>query len=232
MKVLYLDFDGVLHPEDARMGPQGPYLGSPHRHKLFEHAGLLVALLQAYPDVRIVLSTSWAMRGYEYGRRRLPAELANRCIGSTFHTKMDLAVWRATNRGEQVLANIRRRQPSLWLAIDDADDGWGRYRDNVIVTCPIDGISSTSVRAQLEERLQIFREPEDLSSRAPDFSERTDARRVRTAGDLADGVLELVTEDGRLNSNATAARLQELRRLAAQVRSQPLVPRHSDESVR
>lgn len=37
--ILYLDFDGVLHPENVYMQPgQGPYIESPEGHKLFEHA--------------------------------------------------------------------------------------------------------------------------------------------------------------------------------------------------
>jgi len=229
--VLYLDFDGVSHPEDARMGPRGRYLGSPAGHQLFEHAALLAEMLGDYPDVRMVLSTSWAVCGYEYARRRLPAELANRCIGSTFHTNMDLAVWRVMSRGEQVLADIRRRQPSRWFAVDDIDEGWGRYRDSVVITCPIHGMSSSSVRAQLVERLQMFRGAESAGNKAHAFSGRIDATWVRTTADLAYGVLELVTADGQLRSSATAARLLDLRRLAAQVRSQPLAPSPSSETL-
>jgi hypothetical protein len=59
-RVLYLDFDGVLHPEDVWRRPGwGPYVASPPGHQLFEHADLLVELLAPYPDLRIVLSTSW-----------------------------------------------------------------------------------------------------------------------------------------------------------------------------
>ena len=58
--MLFLDFDGVLHPEDVhRRAGNSPYIGSPSGHVLFEHAPLLAAVLRPCPDIRIVLSTSW-----------------------------------------------------------------------------------------------------------------------------------------------------------------------------
>ncbi len=57
--VLYLDFNGVLHHENCLCHPRkGPYLCAPAGHTLFQHVALLQELLFAYPDVRIVLSTS------------------------------------------------------------------------------------------------------------------------------------------------------------------------------
>lgn len=47
-RVLYLDFDGVLHPEDVRRrAGRGPYIASPSGHVLFEHAPLLADVLRA-----------------------------------------------------------------------------------------------------------------------------------------------------------------------------------------
>lgn len=60
-KVIYLDFDCMLHPEVV-LGGKGlqPRLSAVYRgHKLFEHGELLAQLLEPYPDVAIVLSTSW-----------------------------------------------------------------------------------------------------------------------------------------------------------------------------
>lgn len=61
-QVLYPDFDGVLHPDDVwrRLGI-GPYVASPSRHTVLEHAGMLDEILTLYPDVRIVLLTSWVV---------------------------------------------------------------------------------------------------------------------------------------------------------------------------
>jgi hypothetical protein len=57
--VLYLDFDGVLHPEEVyqRRGAP-PYVKHPAGHTLFEHAELLAEVLKPYVNVAVVLSTS------------------------------------------------------------------------------------------------------------------------------------------------------------------------------
>ena len=134
-QILYLDFDGVLHHHDVHVNAKrGLYFGKEaqahgeaqgHSHRLFEHAPLLIDLLARYPDVRIVLSTSWVRwRGYAHARDRLPAELAQRCVGATFHKQMDVTTFLAMTRGQQILADVRRREPAAWLAIDDDDIDW------------------------------------------------------------------------------------------------------------
>ena len=119
--VLYLDFDGVLHHQNVLWSAsKGPYLEAPAGHTLFEHAPLLAELLKPYPAIRIILSTSWAVKYGCYGAaRRLPLELRTRVIGATFHSQMDRAGFESAYRGMQVWADVFRRRPSDWLAIDD-----------------------------------------------------------------------------------------------------------------
>jgi HAD domain in Swiss Army Knife RNA repair proteins len=73
-RLLYLDFDGVLHPEDVVWRrDHGIYIRSPPGHVLFENAPLLERLLLPVIDVQIVLSTSWVRAfGYSGAVRRLP----------------------------------------------------------------------------------------------------------------------------------------------------------------
>ena len=58
MVIIYLDFDGVLHHYDV-------YLDHSNRAvlrgmgALFEYASRLESILTPYPDIKIVLSTSW-----------------------------------------------------------------------------------------------------------------------------------------------------------------------------
>ncbi len=55
--VLYLDYDGVLHNDSVyRVRGQGIVIRD---GVLFEWAHYLVEALRPYPDIRIVLSTSW-----------------------------------------------------------------------------------------------------------------------------------------------------------------------------
>ena len=56
--ILFLDFDGVLHPARAVMGNHGPELTG--GGSLFMWADGLTELLAEHSHVKIVLSTSWA----------------------------------------------------------------------------------------------------------------------------------------------------------------------------
>ena len=82
--ILFLDFDGVLHPARAFMGRHGPELAGDG--SLFMWAHLLAEVLANYPHVQIVLSTSWARHlPYMQVRGYLPPDLRDRVVGSTWH---------------------------------------------------------------------------------------------------------------------------------------------------
>ena len=85
--ILFLDFDGVLHPDDAYLVRGRPVLRA--EGALFMWASPLAALLDAHPQVQIVLSTSWARElGFSRARRFLPDTLRARVIGATWHSAM------------------------------------------------------------------------------------------------------------------------------------------------
>jgi hypothetical protein len=71
--ILFLDFDGVLHPDpcaDAK--------------RLFENAGRVADVLQAFPEVGVVLSTAWrTVRDESELLALLPQPLRERVIGAT-----------------------------------------------------------------------------------------------------------------------------------------------------
>lgn len=127
--LLYLDFDGVLHPSDVyRLPGVGPRLADSQAslgHRLFEHAPLLVELLNPYPHVRIVLSTNWVhVLGYDRTKQHLPSELQERVIGATYHRRLSAGDYEQSSRGQQVWADVQRRLPSAWLSLDDDDELW------------------------------------------------------------------------------------------------------------
>ncbi|WP_177218878.1 HAD domain-containing protein [Polaromonas sp. OV174] len=117
--VLYLDFDGVLHHENCLWHPKrGAYLCAPGRYSLFQHSELLERLLEPYPHVKIVLSTSWVRRyGMANTAKRLPPSLQARVIGATFHSRhMNDDEFTGLARGQQVYEDVLRRRPRKWLA--------------------------------------------------------------------------------------------------------------------
>ncbi len=157
--VLYLDFDGVLHHENVLWHPRrGAYAGPPG-FTLFEHAALLNELLAPFPEVGIVLSTSWVRTYGCYGAaKRLPPGLQNRVLGATFHSQMNEESFVARPRGQQVLADVARRRPLDWLALDDTDEGWPpEVRDRVLITDERLGIAAPGMPERVAAALkQLF----------------------------------------------------------------------------
>lgn len=155
-KVLYLDYDGVLHNEDVRWHPRRGVYMHPPGFTLFEHAALLDELLLPFQDLDIVLSTSWVRKyGYHRSAKVLPPGIRRRVIGATFHSRMDRDEFVLLQRGQQVFEDMLRRRPGDWLAIDDVGEGWPpEGRDRVVVTDATLGISSPEAMRSIRSNLQ------------------------------------------------------------------------------
>ena len=160
--LLYLDFDGVLHHENVLWHPKrGAYLDAPPEYRLFQHAPLLAQLLAPYPEIRIVLSTSWArVYGCRAAAKRLPMSLRNRVIGATFHSRMVELEFLSHSRGMQIWADVVRRRPRDWLALDDDTLDWPHWCQNkLIATHETEGIAEPAVTQQIEQRLRDMAGP-------------------------------------------------------------------------
>jgi hypothetical protein len=157
-KILYLDFDGVLHHENVLTHPdRGIYIAAPGR-TLFEWMPILEELLAPHPDVAIVLSTSWVLgRSFDYAKSRLSTSLQKRVIGTTFdHRHIRKDEFSLLSRGQQIAEDVSRRGPKSWFALDDERLGWPAWcRDKLIWTDGAVGISDFevqhAVRAMLDE---------------------------------------------------------------------------------
>jgi hypothetical protein len=159
--VLYLDFDGVLHHEDVRWAlGRGAYMNAPG-HRLFEHVGLLEGLIEPYPQLKIVLSTSWARVYSCYGAtKRLPSALRERVIGATWHSEMSEHAFTNKLRGKQVVEDVMRRRPLDWLALDDTDEGWPtEVADHMLITDENLGISAPGMSERIAVALARMHAP-------------------------------------------------------------------------
>ncbi|PWY37590.1 hypothetical protein DK261_22220 [Pseudomonas sp. RW409] len=127
-KVLFLDFDGVLHPDAVFHTRKGLQLHG--EGQLFMWTPLLMLALVDQPQVSIVLSTSWVRQfGYHRTRGYLPEAIQNRVISATWHSTMarnsaDQSWWDGASRYEQICRHAARARLSGWLAIDDDTAGW------------------------------------------------------------------------------------------------------------
>ncbi len=159
--ILFLDFDGVLHP-DAVYLQFNRKIELRAAGELFMWAPQLIEALTKYQDIRIVLSTSWVRNlGYQKVCKLLPAELGGRVIGATWHSAMsrgwpDCIPWDNQTRYEQIAAWLARRpEQSSWLAIDDDVEGWPEHlRKHLISTDSQCGLSAPEALAELARKLQ------------------------------------------------------------------------------
>lgn len=160
LSVLYLDFDGVLMHENVLWHPRrGAYLHAPPEYTLFQHAELLEQLLAPYPDISIVLSTSWVLQYGCYGAaKRLPDGLRRRVIGATYHSAMRTDIrFSDMPRGEQVVRDVLRRAPGSWLAVDDNPEGWPAWAlPHLVLTDPHEGISPPHLQEKLRRNLALL----------------------------------------------------------------------------
>ncbi|MNQ48182.1 hypothetical protein D3C85_620490 [compost metagenome] len=125
---LYLDFDGVLHPDAVDLTRQGPTLKA--EGTLFMWAPTLANLLDDFPMISLVLSTSWVRHlGYKRALGYLPRELRERVIGATWHSSMakgwaDENQWDGKIRYDQICRYAARSQLRHWIALNDDVQGW------------------------------------------------------------------------------------------------------------
>ena len=157
--ILYLDYDGVLPHENVLWHPKiGAYLSAPEGYVLFQHAELLERLLEPYPDVWIVLSTSWVRSyGCVKAAKNLRPALRSRVIGATFHSLMDKKAFADAPRGMQVWSDVLRRQPQDWLAVDDDFHSWPAWcLDKYVRTHEHDGISEPNVLKELKQKIALM----------------------------------------------------------------------------
>lgn len=155
-KILFLDYDGVLHPFDVYATGGG---GEPELHcddkslKLFCWAPTLESILDDIDpqgSIQIVLSTTWAQKTHwTSARNYLPEFLRSRVIGGTHPALVP--------RGVQIeLYVVDYRIPDgCWIAIDDDDYRWpAQHLDKLVICNPDVGLSNEKTQQELRQKLE------------------------------------------------------------------------------
>ncbi|CAN7715694.1 HAD domain-containing protein [Variovorax sp. LjRoot175] len=154
--ILFLDFDGVLHPEGEGHLPND---GSD-----FCFLPRLEQLLREFPHVRIVISSSWRERlSYETLLKPFAEDIRARILGATpprtFGRPHPFA-----HREEEILAwlHLHDAVDEPWVALDDAEWQFDRHKDHLVVCGSFVGFDS-----EAEAALRAFTS-KDLSHEDPD----------------------------------------------------------------
>jgi hypothetical protein len=169
---IFLDFDGVLHP-DAVVVQRNKPMELHTEGELFMHAPVLIDALAAYPEAKIILSTSWVrVYGYKGTLKRMPSELVERVVGATYHSKMQTTPsmygtgyesFQTLSRYQQIYGHVYRNKVKDWLAIDDLHSGsqvrfWPKYElKNLVLTEESKGLSCNKAQADLKGKLHQFK---------------------------------------------------------------------------
>lgn len=160
--ILYLDYDGVMHHDNVYWSREkGIHIRDATGRTLFEWASILVDLLEPYSKVKIVLSTSWVkVKDFNFAKSKLPAALQSRVIGATFHHReMRKFEFDNMSRGAQIYADVQRRRPHAWFAIDNDDVSWPAHcLENLIKTQDHLGLSDPQVQNAIRAALASFEE--------------------------------------------------------------------------
>lgn len=136
-RLLFLDFDGVLHPLDK--------IEVLHPHKWFCWAPLLDEILEPWPDVQLVVHSSWRAEFDLSELRQLLGALAPRVTGCTSALPKALGI--------AAVLNASRPPVTAHVVLDDDARLAAHPGLNVIVCNSGQGLSSPDTQAEIKEWL-------------------------------------------------------------------------------
>lgn len=147
--VLFLDFDGVLHPDgEAALDENFRLLPNPN---LFCWKGLLYELLEPHPEVQIIVSSDWRRLFDDENLVRLLGPLGNRFVG--------VVETLGSPRSQEILEEAARRSIERWVALDDHVSVHEAAKEDCrFIACdPRLGVSNPETQKTLSKKLLAFR---------------------------------------------------------------------------
>lgn len=142
MRVLFLDFDGCVHPAGVLVN-QRPYAVPVD---LFEWMPVLHALLEPHPDVFIVVHSPW--------RHTYPADEIGDMLGDLDPRYLGVTPL-MHSRWESINLWLSRNSASSWRILDDAPNDFPDPPPLELIVChPLTGLSAKYVQAQLSDWLE------------------------------------------------------------------------------
>ena len=148
---LYLDFDGVLHPDEVYRRRDGTIfvknVPGMEAHLFMWAQGLVKCM--ANRDVQVVLATSWVKAlGFQRALSRLPEGISSRVAGSTYHSS-NRQDWDLYTRYQQIQQHATRHRIQTWLALDNDVKDWAPKAQHHL--CPCDDVTGISLKWSMLE---------------------------------------------------------------------------------
>ena len=147
-RVLFLDFDGVLHPATAHFALDDVRLpiAALKAAGLFVHVGALADALRPFEDVGVITHSSWRLTHTDSEIRDLLGVLGSRVIGTTDRT-MD--------REKSIAHAVRTKDLArdAFRVLDDQPELFVKFRGNVIACDPAHGVGDVVALCKLNKWL-------------------------------------------------------------------------------
>jgi hypothetical protein len=149
--ILFLDFDGVTHPEVCT------------KPELFQALPLIEAVVREHVHVEIVISSTWRLHHTFSELQSLFAkDMASRVVGVTPSFKRLSGDWLPNgledfSRECECVNWLRQNRPGAhWLAIDDIDHWFRPGCSDLLLTDPTEGFlpsDQARLASMIQERL-------------------------------------------------------------------------------
>jgi hypothetical protein len=145
MRVIFLGFDGVLHPASAvsRFAPVAPLNRAVERAWLFRWAWILDELLDRHPNVGLVVHSNWRRLAPDEELQSFIGPLARRFAGSTPRVQ----------RWESISSVVEQNRLRDFVILDAVPVAFPRGLHQLIACNPEAGLQDYSVRYQIKRWL-------------------------------------------------------------------------------
>jgi hypothetical protein len=128
--ILFLDFDGVLHPVFPRKELPDA------ENQLFSYLPRLESVLRDFPAVQIVISSSWR-EGRPWGHviKAFSADIADRIIGATPVVRCNEPPYPKHQRHGEVMLYLENNNLTAadWVALDDNARIYPKHCRNLVL---------------------------------------------------------------------------------------------------
>jgi hypothetical protein len=141
--ILFLDFDGVLHPETPSS-----------RHPLLNQLPPLEGVLREFPKVDVVISSTWRLKWPDPHvatielRKHFAPDIAPRVVGVTPHhlhldSKLAPDGLYVYHRHWEIVTWLRTQRPlgTPWVALDDRAYSFKPFLKNLMEIDPTTGLT-------------------------------------------------------------------------------------------